>query len=138
MADEEKRPGEIDNTPPEQQLQKVLEARWDPSKLSRFMRSSETSRGQALDYSQRSRFEAKLGANFSNVRVFTGELAEEITRAHGAEALTVGDSGIILMRNSSKFMPGSAQGTALLAHELTHVAQARPSAISFKSPEANP
>jgi hypothetical protein len=82
--------------------------------------------------SQRSRLVKRLGVDLGDVRIFSGELAEEITRAHGAEALTVGDTGIILMRQSTTHAPGTAAGTALLAHELTHVAQSKPSALSFK------
>jgi hypothetical protein len=129
MAEDGKTPGEPEQeqVEPEQRLEKVLESRWDPGKISQFMRASSASRGQRLDATSRSRFERRLGVDLGDVRVFSGELAEEITRAHNAEALTVGDTGMILMRNSATFAPGSAAGTSLLAHELTHVAQAKPS-----------
>ena len=116
---------------PEERLQKALSSRWDPGKLSKFLKASGS--GRSLDHSHRSRFEKRLGVDLGNVKVFTGELAEEITRAHGAEALTVGDTGMIIMRQSARFAPGSAAYTALLAHELTHVAQARPDAVSRKA-----
>jgi hypothetical protein len=138
MAEDEKR-GELGGAgaAPDDSLRKVLEDRWDPGKLSRFMRGAQGSRGQRLDHSQRSRFERRFGADLGDVRIFSGELAEEITRAHGAEALTVGDTGMILMRQSSAFTPGTASGTALLAHELAHVVQAKPSALSFKKTETD-
>ena len=126
-----------DALPPDDKLHKLLEARWDPSKISSLVRSQEASRGQKLDLSQRSRFERRLGVDLGDVRIFSGELAEEITRAHNAEALTVGDTGMVIMGGSSKYAPGGALGTSLLAHELTHVAQARPSAISRKGVEAD-
>jgi hypothetical protein len=119
---------------PEARLEKMLAARWDPAKLSKFLKSS--GRGTALDASHRGRFEKRLGVDLGNVRIFTGELAEEITAAHGAEALTVGDTGMIVMRQSAKFAPGSAAYTSLLAHELTHVAQAKPDALSRKATSA--
>jgi hypothetical protein len=119
---------------PEARLTQVLESKWDPAKMSRFMRASEGSKAQRLDASQRSRFEGRLGVDLGEVRIFSGELAHEITRAHNAEALTVGDTGMILMRNSPAATPGTAAGTALLAHELTHVAQAKPS-LMFKKPQ---
>jgi hypothetical protein len=122
---------------PDDKLHKLLEARRDPSKISSLVRSQEASRGQKLDLSQRSRFERRLGVDLGDVRIFSGELAEEITRAHNAEALTVGDTGMVIMGGSSKYAPGGALGTSLLAHELTHVAQARPSAISRKGVEAD-
>jgi hypothetical protein len=132
MAEDDKNGPAPDDGSPETKLQRMLESRWDPGRMSRFMRSSETSRSRGLDFSQRSRFEGRLGVDLSNVKIFSGELAEEITTAHGAEALTVGDTGMILMKNSASFAPGSAAATALLAHELTHVAQSKPSAVSFK------
>jgi hypothetical protein len=125
------------NLRPEERLQKVLESRWDPGKLSKFMRSSAGSKGTRLDAHQRGFFEKRLGVDLGDVRIYTGELAEEITKAHGAEALTVGDTGIILMRQSAKFQAGSAAHTALLAHELTHVAQNRPDAIARKATSAS-
>ena len=123
----------IDGAPPEERMARALEARWDPGKLSRFMRSSEGSKAQRLDATQRGRFEGRLGVDLGDVRIFSGELAQEITRAHNAEALTVGDTGMILMRNSAAFAPGTAAGTSLLAHELTHVAQAKPTMMFKKT-----
>jgi hypothetical protein len=134
MADDDKTgPGGPEEGTPEERLTKVLESRWDPGKMSAFMRASKASSGQRLDAHSRGRFEGRLGVDLGDVRIFSGELAEEITRAHGAEALTIGDTGMILMRNSGRFGPGTAQGTALLAHELTHVAQARPAAVARKA-----
>jgi hypothetical protein len=118
---------------PERRLEKVLESRWDPGKLSGFLKASAGSRGQKLESGHRGRFEKRFGVNLGDVRIFTGELAEEITKAHGAEALTVGDTGMIIMRQSTKFSQGSAAHTALLAHELTHVAQAKPEAMARKT-----
>jgi len=122
---------------PEKRLEDVLAAKWDPGKLSKFMKASHTSKGQRLDADHRGRFEKRLGVDLGNVRIYTGTLAEEITKAHGAEALTVGDTGMILMRESSKYQKGSAAHTSLLAHELTHVAQARPDAMARKATSAN-
>src|SRR5687767_8119384 len=41
---------------PQDQLTQMLESRWDPGKLSRFMRGSQASRGQRLDVTHRHRF----------------------------------------------------------------------------------
>jgi hypothetical protein len=57
--------------------------------------------------------------------VYSGEFAEEFNRRRGAYAVTVGSTGMILMGGSPDKSMGSASGQALLAHELTHVAQAR-------------
>jgi hypothetical protein len=136
MADPTDDKPESSDLTPDEKFRKVLESKWDPAKLSTFMRAREGSRGQRLDASQRSRFEGRFGVDLGDVRIFSGELAEEITKAHNAEALTIGNTGMILMRGSAEFSPQSARGTSLLAHELTHVAQARPSAISRKAVSA--
>src|SRR5262245_45603836 len=125
-------------TPEEELFQARLSAKWDPEKMSTFLRGSKTSKGQRLDVSTRSRYEQRLGVDLGGVRIFTGSLAEEITKAHSAEALTVGDTGIILMRGSTAFNPFSAAGQALLAHELTHVAQANASSLSRKAVSSAP
>src|SRR5215470_19883595 len=122
---------------PEKRLEDVLAAKWDPGKLSKFLKSSQTSKGQRLEAGHRGRFEKRLGVDLGGVRIYTGTLAEEITKAHGAEALTVGDTGMILMRQSSKYQEGSAAYTSLLAHELTHVAQSRPDAMARKNTSAD-
>jgi hypothetical protein len=113
-------------------LEQVLSSRWDPGKMSALMRSSGRSKASQLDFAQRSRFETRLGTDLGHVRIYTGELAEEITRAHNAEALTIGDTGMVLMRQSTAYAPTSAAGMALLAHELTHVAQAKSDQVSRK------
>jgi uncharacterized protein DUF4157 len=115
MADNEKDKDDLANS--EDRFSKILEARWDPNRISRFMKGSQGTRGQGLDMTQRSRFERRLGVDLGNVRIFSGELAEEITRAHGAEALTVGDTGMILMRQSTAFSPGSPDAISRKAVE---------------------
>jgi len=137
MADDADKGPDESGLPPERRLEEVLAAKWDPGKLSKFMKGSQTSKGQRLDAEHRGRFEKRLGVDLGSVRVYTGELAEEITKAHGAEALTVGDTGMILMRQSPKYQKGSAAHTSLLAHELTHVAQARPDAMARKATSAD-
>jgi len=58
------------------------------------------------------------------VRIYTGEFAEEFNRQRGAHAVTIGSTGMILLGGSPEKSMGSTSGQALLAHELTHVAQA--------------
>src|SRR4029079_1228151 len=76
-----------------------------------------------LEHSVRQRYERRLGVDLGHVRVFTGEFAEEFNRQRNAYAVTVGATGMILMGTSPDKSMGSASGQALLAHELTHVAQ---------------
>lgn len=106
----------------EQGLTEEIERRWDPERLLRVV-ARRAGRGQKLDASTRDYFERKLGVDLSHVRVYTGEFAEEIARAHRAEAVTIGTTGMILMRGSPDKSMATSAGRALLAHELTHVAQ---------------
>ncbi len=105
-------------------LSEEIAKRWDPERLLRLV-AHRAGKGERLDEVTRAKFEGRLGADLGNVRIYSGEFAEEITRAHSAEAVTVGSTGMILMRGlPERSMAGSA-GDSLLAHELTHVAQAQ-------------
>lgn len=110
---------ELDKAPG---LSEEIERRWDPERLLRVV-AKRAGRGEKLDASTRAYFERKLGVDLSAVRVYTGEFAEEVAKAHSAEAVTIGTTGMILMRGSPDKSMASAAGRALLAHELTHVAQ---------------
>lgn len=102
-----------------------IEKRWDPEKLLRHL-AAKAGRGEPLDQSTRAKYEAKLGADLGHVRVFSGDLAKELADKHNAEALTIGKSGMVFMGGTADRSMASASGQALLAHELTHVAQASP------------
>ena len=69
--------------------------------------------------------ERKIGGQFGSVRVFRGPFAETVTRAHRADAVTVANTGMILVREGPRSDPKTALGKALIAHELTHVKQAQ-------------
>ena len=96
--------------------------KWDPERILGLV-ARRAGKGERLDEATRRRYERKLGADFGDVRVYTGEFAEEVTKAHRAEAVTVGKTGMILMGGSPGKGRDSRAGQALLAHELTHVAQ---------------
>lgn len=96
--------------------------RWDPERLLKLV-SKRAGKGERLDETTRAKYEQRFGADLSRVRIYTGEFAEEITRAHNAEAITVGTTGMILMGGSPDRSMATTAGQALLAHELTHVAQ---------------
>lgn len=76
--------------------------------------------GRELEPEVRSDMEARLGADFSDVRVHTGGAASDSARAVGAHAYTVG-SDVVFQR----YDPSSTAGRTMLAHELTHVVQQR-------------
>jgi len=78
--------------------------------------------GRSLDEPVRTDMEARLGADFSDVRVHTDGAADHSARSVQAHAYTVG-SNIVFQRD--KFDPGTSAGQTLLAHELTHVVQQR-------------
>ena len=76
--------------------------------------------GQPLDPSTRDFMEPRLGADFREVRVHTDAEAAASARLMGAHAYTVGRDVVFA---AGKFSPATAEGRALLAHELTHVRQ---------------
>lgn len=72
--------------------------------------------GRSLDEETRADMESRLGADFSDVRVHTGSVAESSAAELGARAYTVGNHVVI----------GAGGGDRhTLAHELTHVVQQR-------------
>jgi hypothetical protein len=111
--------------------------RWDPGRLSRTFLGSEAGSMSALDHTTRNRYERILGRDFGDVRVMRGALAEEVTRARHAEALTVGGTGLVLMGSGRASDPGSSETSALLGHELGHVASGSPGGVyALETPPA--
>jgi hypothetical protein len=100
-----------------------LARKYDPERLLKIV-SRRAGRGDPLDPTTRAKYEKRFGVDLGHVRVITGEFAEEFNRKREAFAVTVGSTGLILMGNSPEKAAHSAAGQALLAHELTHVAQA--------------
>lgn len=103
-------------------LSHEIAKRWDPDRLTRAVQKRGGG-GQALDHTTRARFEKRLGVDLGDVRVYSGEFAEQVTKHHKAEAVTIGGTGMILMGGTADRSPVSRSGEALLGHELTHVAQ---------------
>jgi hypothetical protein len=105
------------------QLTDELARKYDPERMLRMV-SRRAGKGERLDHSIREKYEKRFGVDLGHVRVYTGEFAEEFNRKRNAYAVTIGSTGMILMGGSPDKAMGSAAGQALLAHELTHVAQA--------------
>ena len=80
------------------------------------------SRGRPLEPDVREDMEARLGHDFSDVRVHDDSAAAASAQAVNAHAYTVGPN-IVFQRNT--YDPASTQGRTTLAHELTHVVQQR-------------
>ncbi len=117
---------DLASLPPEQlsdELARDIAKRWDPERLLKLV-AARAGKGEQLDHTLRERYEQKLGVDLGHVRVFTGTFAEEFNRQRNADAVTIGGTGMILMGNSTDRSMATADGQALLAHELTHVAQA--------------
>ena len=104
------------------ELTDELARKYDPERLLKIL-AKRAGRGDPLEHSVRNKYEKRFGVDLGHVRVFSGEFAEEFNRQRGAHAVTVGATGAILMGRSADKSPLSASGQALLAHELTHVAQ---------------
>jgi len=78
--------------------------------------------GASLDTNTRSFMERSLGADFSDVRVHTGDRADTSARSVGASAYTTGSDVVFA---DGQYAPGTDSGLRTLAHELTHVVQQR-------------
>ncbi len=113
-----------DTEPQDEELSDELARKYDPERLLKLF-EKKAGRGESLDASIRAKYEKRFGVDLGHVRVVTGEFAEEFNRQRDAYAVTVGSTGMILMGNSPDKAAGSRAGEALLAHELTHVAQAQ-------------
>ncbi|MCK5545286.1 MAG: DUF4157 domain-containing protein [Desulfobulbaceae bacterium] len=76
--------------------------------------------GQPLPATTRDFFALRFGADFSDVRVHTGDKAAETAGNIHARAFTVGRD---ITFGSGQYAPENAEGKKLLAHELAHVVQ---------------
>lgn len=79
-----------------------------------------SSRRQALDPLTRAFMESRLGKDFSQVRIHTGNRAAETAKAINAKAFTLGRD---IVFGSGQYQPNNVEGKRLLAHELVHVGQ---------------
>ena len=77
-------------------------------------------KGSPLPAAERSYFEPRFGADFSQVRVHTDAHAARTASSINAKAFTTGKD---IAFGSGHYAPGTQAGRQLLAHELTHVVQ---------------
>jgi outer membrane protein OmpA-like peptidoglycan-associated protein len=89
--------------------------------------------GRPLDPAVRDRMQARLGHDFSTVRIHQGPEAHALH----ARAFTVGEDVTFA---PGRFAPGTRAGDELLAHELGHVVDARHGAPpgAYRAPENGP
>ena len=97
----------------------------DDETASRIQR--ERGGGQPLDRSVQEKTEPALGADFSGVRVHTSPEAHTLNQQLNARAFTTGQD---IFFREGEYQPSSSSGQALIAHELTHVAQQSSGAVS--------
>lgn len=105
-----------------EELTEEIARRWAPERLGRLV-SARAGGGEGLPWHLRQRFERDLGVDLAHVRVFRGAFAQHVAKERGADALTVGDTGMVLLGQQAASAGGSAFGERVLAHEVAHVAQ---------------
>lgn len=76
--------------------------------------------GQPLDIGVRRQLEEQLGHDFSRVRLHTDRDSGALTELLGADAVAVGQD---IFFGEGAYLPGTAEGQRLLAHELLHTVQ---------------
>ncbi|HEY9047376.1 MAG TPA: DUF4157 domain-containing protein, partial [Ohtaekwangia sp.] len=75
--------------------------------------------------------ESRFQADFSGVRIHTGETAVQMSQSIHAQAFTHGND---IYFNNGKYSPQTSEGQHLLAHELTHTIQQGASYHTTPSP----
>jgi hypothetical protein len=93
-----------------------------PSIVDEALRSP----GRSLDPPVQAQMTARLGHDFSRVRVHTDAVAVASAAAVGASAYTVGHD---IVFGAGAYAPSTEAGGRLLAHELSHVVQQRTAAF---------
>ena len=76
--------------------------------------------GQPLEPAARDFMEQRFGHDFGQIRIHTDPDAAKASAALGAEAFTVGHH---IAFGRERFLPATAHGKRLVAHELTHAIQ---------------
>lgn len=85
--------------------------------------------GHSLNENTSNEMGAKMGADFSSVKIHTDGEANQMSESINARAFTHGQD---VYFKQGEFNPGTAQGKELLAHELTHTVQQGKEKVSPK------
>jgi len=107
-------------TPQARRFAKAVPARGSARSLLPSSLGVGSSVGQPLPRHLKHDMEPRFGADFSAVRVHTGDAAARASRRLNAAAFTVGHE---VFFGRDRFAPGSLAGRGLIAHELTHTIQ---------------
>lgn len=95
---------------------------------------SHTGGGAPLAPPVRGFMEPRFGADFSSVRIHTGESAARLSTNLDAHAFTVGQH---IFFGKNKYQPDTQTGKELIAHELTHTIQQGGAAASTATASAH-
>jgi Domain of unknown function (DUF4157) len=104
--------------------QLVTKSSEDVGTSATFFKSTNESR---LSTETNTFFKARLGHDFSYVKIHTGKEAEMSANDINAKAYTVGDH---IVFNRNEYSPHSFEGKKLLAHELAHIMQNKQGAVT--------
>lgn len=104
----------------------------EQAEIQEYGLQSAISGGQYLPDTVRSYYEPRMGFDFSNVKIHTGENAAASAQSLHAQAYTVGRN---IVFNKDRYAPDTHTGKKLLAHELTHVMQQHGQAGSVQKKE---
>ncbi len=96
--------------------------------------NNSSGKGSSLPLGTQEEMEAKIGADFSNVKIHTDANAVQMNREMGAKAFTHGSD---VYFNKGNYQPNSKAGKHLLAHELTHTVHQGGASIKSKKGEKN-
>ena len=131
-SEEEEAQAKVQRSEEEEAAQARFES--EPDKSSDFDRTLEASKssGNDLQGDIKAEMEAKIGADFSNIKVHTGPVADQLSKDIGALAFAVGNH---VYFKEGQFKPDSKEGKHLLAHELTHTVQ-QGAALRENSPKS--
>lgn len=110
-----------DDSPEELEARMVGErVRQSPDNVAPLTANHAPDGGKTLSDTGRRYFEPLVGPAVDRARLHVDERAERLAGLAGAKALTYGDDVFI---PKARFAPESADGRALLGHELAHVAR---------------
>jgi hypothetical protein len=101
-------------------LQRLALGGFDPAAVPPLVHEVVGSPGSPLEPATRAEMQARLGHDFSQVRVHTDQRAAESARAVNALAYTVGRHVVL---GAGQYAPRTVAGRRVLAHELAHVVQ---------------
>jgi Domain of unknown function (DUF4157) len=96
------------------------------AKPTSFIQSVDSG-GTTLPTSSQHFFKARIGHDFSNVKIHTGNEAEASANDINARAYTIGEN---IVFNTNEYNPNSFAGKKLLAHELAHVMQHKQGSVA--------